>query len=286
MDVSSGSSRASGCRRRSSFGNMVYLAGQVASDTVGTGVTLQTQQILAEIDRLLAAAGSDKERILSATVYLADIATFRGDERRLGCLGVAGEPPGPRHRRGQARRARSTSSRSWSWPRGAGDAARRRRSLLAAVRSGRRSWLGSLRPSRSRRSRRRRRGAGRQHLQLVGLHRPEGARRLHPRDRDQGRLRHLRQQRDPGDQAAGRPVRLRHRRAVRALPAAADPGRRLPAPRQVQAEEPRQSLAGDVEPARRLRSRQRLRRRLHVGHHRASATTSPPCASAWAPARR
>ena len=39
------------------------------------------------------------------------------------------------------------------------------------------------------------------------------------------------------------------------------------------------------EPAGGLRSRQRLRRRLHVGHHRASATTSPPCASAWAPTR-
>ena len=49
------------------YGNMVYLAGQVASDTVGTGVTAQTQQILAQIDRLLAAAGSDKERILTAT---------------------------------------------------------------------------------------------------------------------------------------------------------------------------------------------------------------------------
>jgi enamine deaminase RidA (YjgF/YER057c/UK114 family) len=58
------------------FGDMVYLAGQVASDTVGTGVTIQTQQILSEIDRLLAAAGSDKARILAATIYLADIATF------------------------------------------------------------------------------------------------------------------------------------------------------------------------------------------------------------------
>ena len=58
------------------YGDMVYLAGQVASDTVGTGVTIQTQQILTEIDRLLSAAGSDKERILSATVYLADMATF------------------------------------------------------------------------------------------------------------------------------------------------------------------------------------------------------------------
>jgi enamine deaminase RidA (YjgF/YER057c/UK114 family) len=58
------------------YGDTVYLAGQVAADTVGTGVTAQTQQILGQIDRLLQATGSDKERILSATVYLADIATF------------------------------------------------------------------------------------------------------------------------------------------------------------------------------------------------------------------
>ncbi len=58
------------------YGDTVYLAGQVAADTVGTGVTAQTQQILGQIDRLLNATGSDKERILSATVYLADIATF------------------------------------------------------------------------------------------------------------------------------------------------------------------------------------------------------------------
>ena len=58
------------------FGNMVYLAGQVAADPVGTGVTAQTQAILGQIDRLLAAAGSDKEQILTATIYLADMATF------------------------------------------------------------------------------------------------------------------------------------------------------------------------------------------------------------------
>ncbi|GEO99919.1 RidA family protein [Methylobacterium haplocladii] len=57
-------------------GDMVYLAGQVAADTVGTGVTAQTQQVLEQIDRLLAAAGSDKSRILSATIYLADMAGF------------------------------------------------------------------------------------------------------------------------------------------------------------------------------------------------------------------
>ena len=58
------------------YGETVYLAGQVAADTVGTGVTAQTQQILGQIERLLAAAGSDKERILMATIYLADMATF------------------------------------------------------------------------------------------------------------------------------------------------------------------------------------------------------------------
>jgi enamine deaminase RidA (YjgF/YER057c/UK114 family) len=56
-------------------GETVYLAGQVADDT-SADVTGQTRQILAAIDRLLAAAGTDKTRILSATVYLADIGTF------------------------------------------------------------------------------------------------------------------------------------------------------------------------------------------------------------------
>ncbi|WP_375456230.1 RidA family protein [uncultured Methylobacterium sp.] len=57
-------------------GDTVYLAGQVAADTVGTGVAAQTQAILGQIERLLAAAGSGKEHILMATIYLADIATF------------------------------------------------------------------------------------------------------------------------------------------------------------------------------------------------------------------
>jgi enamine deaminase RidA (YjgF/YER057c/UK114 family) len=56
-------------------GDTVYLAGQVADDT-SADVTGQTRQILAAIDRLLAAAGTDKTKILSATVYLADIGTF------------------------------------------------------------------------------------------------------------------------------------------------------------------------------------------------------------------
>ncbi|HEV8503198.1 MAG TPA: RidA family protein [Casimicrobiaceae bacterium] len=54
---------------------LVYLAGQVADDG-HAHVTGQTQQVLANIDRLLAEAGSDKRRILSATIYLPDMADF------------------------------------------------------------------------------------------------------------------------------------------------------------------------------------------------------------------
>jgi len=53
----------------------VFLAGQVATDPKAD-VEGQTRQVLGEIDRLLAAAGSHKDRILSATIYLADIGTF------------------------------------------------------------------------------------------------------------------------------------------------------------------------------------------------------------------
>ena len=53
----------------------VFLAGQVANDT-SADVEGQTRQVLAEIDRLLAAAGTRKDRLLSATIYLADVSTF------------------------------------------------------------------------------------------------------------------------------------------------------------------------------------------------------------------
>lgn len=53
----------------------VFLAGQVAPDA-SASVISQTRQVLAEIDRLLAAAGTGKERIVSATVYLSDMGNF------------------------------------------------------------------------------------------------------------------------------------------------------------------------------------------------------------------
>jgi enamine deaminase RidA (YjgF/YER057c/UK114 family) len=53
---------------------IAYLSGQVG--TPGASVTQQTKDVLAEIDRLLALAGTDKTRLLTAQIWLADIATF------------------------------------------------------------------------------------------------------------------------------------------------------------------------------------------------------------------
>lgn len=53
----------------------VFVSGQVADDT-SANVAGQTQQILAKIDRLLAEAGSGKERILSANIWIAEASTF------------------------------------------------------------------------------------------------------------------------------------------------------------------------------------------------------------------
>lgn len=59
----------------------VFLAGQVATDPSIADVEVQTRQVLAEIDRLLAVAGTHKSRILSATIYLADITSFAAMNR-------------------------------------------------------------------------------------------------------------------------------------------------------------------------------------------------------------
>ncbi len=55
-------------------GNTVYLAGQVGKP--GASVANQTAHILSEIDRLLAAAGTDKTKILQAIIWLADMKDF------------------------------------------------------------------------------------------------------------------------------------------------------------------------------------------------------------------
>ncbi len=56
-------------------GDTIYLAGQVADDAEAD-IATQTRQVLQKIDALLAEAGSDKSRILSAQVWLASIGHF------------------------------------------------------------------------------------------------------------------------------------------------------------------------------------------------------------------
>ncbi|ELQ16459.1 putative endoribonuclease L-PSP family protein [Pseudomonas fluorescens BRIP34879] len=53
------------------FKDLVFLSGQVPGD--GLDVMTQTREVLAKIDALLAEAGSDKDHLLNATIYLKDI---------------------------------------------------------------------------------------------------------------------------------------------------------------------------------------------------------------------
>ncbi|HEU0083406.1 MAG TPA: RidA family protein [Bradyrhizobium sp.] len=57
-------------------GDTIYLAGVVANTAAGKSVTAQTKEVLAIIDGHLAKAGSDKSKLLSATIYLTDMDTF------------------------------------------------------------------------------------------------------------------------------------------------------------------------------------------------------------------
>ena len=58
------------------YNGLIFTAGQVAEENAGKSVAEQTTEILRTIDGLLAEAGSDKSRILSANIYLTDMASF------------------------------------------------------------------------------------------------------------------------------------------------------------------------------------------------------------------
>jgi enamine deaminase RidA (YjgF/YER057c/UK114 family) len=57
-------------------GNTVYLAGIVANEPKGKSVTDQTKDIVAQIDGFLAKAGTDKSKLLTANIWISDMATF------------------------------------------------------------------------------------------------------------------------------------------------------------------------------------------------------------------
>ncbi len=74
------------------YNGVAYLAGQVPEDTTAD-ITGQTQQVLAEIDALLARAGTDKTRILMASIFIADINEFPGMNAAWDAWVPAGNAP-------------------------------------------------------------------------------------------------------------------------------------------------------------------------------------------------
>lgn len=73
-------------------GRMVALAGQVADNRDGD-VAAQTADILEKIDALLARAGAARKDIVTATIWLSDIATFDEMNRVWDAWVVPGATP-------------------------------------------------------------------------------------------------------------------------------------------------------------------------------------------------
>ena len=61
--------------RASVFGDLVFLAGQVA-DTKSSDIAQQTREALAKVDDMLARAGTDKSRLLSVQIWLKNMDDF------------------------------------------------------------------------------------------------------------------------------------------------------------------------------------------------------------------
>ena len=74
------------------YGNRLYLSGMIPEDT-SLDITGQVKQALAEIDSLLAKGGSDKSRILSAVIWLADIGDFAAMNAVWDAWVVPGQAP-------------------------------------------------------------------------------------------------------------------------------------------------------------------------------------------------
>lgn len=71
---------------------LCWLAGQVAEDPKAD-ITGQTRQVLTAIDRLLGEAGSDKTKIVSATIYLPSMADFAAMNAAWEAWVPAGQTP-------------------------------------------------------------------------------------------------------------------------------------------------------------------------------------------------
>lgn len=74
------------------FNNTVYLAGQVASDAT-LDITGQMNDVLAQVDSLLAQAGTDKTRILMCQIFISDLQNFDGMNLAWDAWVVPGHTP-------------------------------------------------------------------------------------------------------------------------------------------------------------------------------------------------
>ena len=74
-------------------GDTIYLSGQVASGAPGGTVTEQTRDILSRIEGYLIEAGSNKSKLLSATLWLTDMANFAEMNTVWDAWVASGEPP-------------------------------------------------------------------------------------------------------------------------------------------------------------------------------------------------
>ena len=74
------------------YGNRIHCSGMIPED-VSQDITGQVKQTLGEIDSLLAKGGSDKTKILTATIWLADIADFAAMNAVWDAWVVPGQTP-------------------------------------------------------------------------------------------------------------------------------------------------------------------------------------------------
>ena len=81
-------------------GDMVYLAGLTANDTT-QDIKGQTRQMLDKIDGYLAQAGTSKSNLLSANLWIKDMALFAEMNSVWNAWVDPAKPAGPRLRQGR-----------------------------------------------------------------------------------------------------------------------------------------------------------------------------------------
>ena len=74
-------------------GNTAYFSGYVPETSIGQSVTEQTRDILGQIEQSLIEIGSDKSRLLQATIWLKDMSSYDEMNAVWDAWVVKGETP-------------------------------------------------------------------------------------------------------------------------------------------------------------------------------------------------